>query len=80
MTTIITLDAVSKRSFILPVNYESSDITVDVEDNLVARNGDFIVARNGDFIVAQHYININSRQILQSNKRNLSLPTVVLND
>jgi hypothetical protein len=78
MTTVITLDAVRKRSFTYPVHYEASSFSVDIEDNLIARNVDFIIARNGDFIVTHHATTLGANQILKARKRIFTNPTVVI--
>lgn len=76
--TIITLPAVRKRSFGLPVHYETSDFTIEDVDTLIARNSDTIIARNGDTIVTHRYATLGTKQILKAEKRSFTLPTVVV--
>ncbi len=78
MTTIITLDAVEKRSFTHPVVYKGSDLTLDVGDTLIARNEDTIIARNGDTIMTHRVATLGKRQIKQAEKRNFKMPVVVI--
>lgn len=78
MTTIITLDAVEKRSFTMPVVYKAGDLDVDLPDTRVARNGDIRVTKNGDTRIAHKFVTLGRKQILQAEKRSFTMPVVVV--
>lgn len=77
--TIISLPAVRKRSFVLRVHYEASELEADIPNVRVTRNGDRRVTRNGDVRVSRNVVTLGSSQILEARKRNFVLPVVVLN-
>lgn len=76
--TIITLPAVHKRSFTFPVHYESSELTTDIPNTRVTRNGDRRVTRNGDVRITHNVVTLGTRQVLKARKRVFTMPTVVI--